>query len=134
MAKSRFKIEGIKELQHALKELPKEMKKVIRESTKEASQNFARELRADFEVDTGETIDSIKVRAMKRSRKSIGYMATIDTPYAGSVEYGTEEIEGRGSGRHSFQKNVETQAKGLENNLLKGMERETNKLRWHSPK
>lgn len=118
----------MRELQWALKEFKGEAKKIVRQELRKTAKEFQTDLKSDFEEDTGALKRKIKVRAGKRSNKRISVETIIDTPYAANIEFGTEDIEPRGSGRDSFRRNAPSESTDLEIRLLKAMERKANQL------
>jgi HK97 gp10 family phage protein len=92
-----FKISGDKELQRALNALPgKVQKKIMRGALREAAKVVAAEARARVPVETGTLRDSIKVRALKGKRGSVG--ASVESGegqfkdesfYGAFIEFGT---------------------------------------------
>lgn len=88
-----------KSINRAIKQIgDKDAKKAVRKATRASAKVFAKELKKNAPVDTGELKKSIKVRAAKRSRKYIGVNATVgldtDAFYGNFIEFGAKGPRG----------------------------------------
>jgi HK97 gp10 family phage protein len=101
-------VTGDKELDKKLAGLTlKLQKKLTRQATRKAAKEIVLPAaRANAPVDTGELEESLKVRAIKRSRNRIGHMVTVgdglgvgDTFYAAALELGTKERTQKSTGK-----------------------------------
>jgi len=90
MAKKAFIITGDKKLNRALFRLEKtEAKKIVRKAAREALRPVLSQAKANAPEDTGRLVASLKIRALKRSRKRFG--ATVQTAagnFQGETYYG----------------------------------------------
>lgn len=130
-----LEIKGIEEIVAKLQALGKTgTKKVLRKAMREALRPMLQEVKARLPVVTGEQKKNVKLRALKRSRKSFGYKVELSDPTGemGAVptEYGwhagkdKHHIEGQGNIRQAFEATKE-QTKTICNVLIKeGLEGE----------
>lgn len=98
MARLDVRLEGADELKRALLELPRVVaRKVVRQAAREAGRPIEAQAKREAPDDTGTLKRSIKLRAIKRTRKLIGVTIRTGTPtelgnpvarYAGAQEYG----------------------------------------------
>jgi HK97 gp10 family phage protein len=111
---ARISIEGGRELDRALKKLPRALaRKIIRQSLREAARPIVEEAKSRAPVLTGQMRDSLRVRAGKR-RKGQASMAVQtkdgdyagDTFYAAFYEYGTSRQPARPFMRPAFDARV----------------------------
>ena len=98
---------GIKEIDRKLKRLDAKFgKKVVRKALRTGAKMVADEARRQAPVDSGTLRSAIKVKAQKRSRKSIGINVIVGegffigkTFYAGFIEFGAPGHKMFGKGR-----------------------------------
>ena len=105
MAKVTMVLTGDKALNRKLKKLTgKDAKAVVRKATRPALKPVLQEARADAPVKTGQLKKNIKIRALPRSRSSLGSRVTSglgknansgDAFYGAFLEYGTKRIEAK---------------------------------------
>lgn len=98
MARLDVRLEGADELRRALLELPRVVaRKVVRQAAREAGRPIQKQAKREAPDDTGTLKASIKLRAIKRTKKLIGVTIRTGTPtelgnpiarYAGVQEYG----------------------------------------------
>lgn len=96
-----LEVNGIEELKKLFEEhLPSEAKKAMRMAAKEGAKIVAADAKAKVPRDTGALRQSIRVRAIKRSRVKVGSRVVTgegffkgDTYYGGFVEYGTHKMK-----------------------------------------
>lgn len=123
MADAILDVKGDKELIAALRGLePKLLKKAFRRTFRVLGKIAADATRANVPVKTGALKRSVKVRAVKRTRKgTVGVNVISGGKLAGAeyyghfVEYGTKKMAARRFMRHAYESKVaEMRAVGLE--------------------
>ncbi len=112
---AKFSITGDKKLDRKLKKLgsPKLIKKVIKKGLRNGSKPIQKEAKRNAPVGkTGQLKKNVKLRAQKRSRKSIGVNVQVgegdfkgDQFYAAFIEYGTSKMPARPFMRPAWDKN-----------------------------
>lgn len=94
MAKPGITVTGLEEVYKKLNNLPAKLRnKVLRQATKDAAKVVADTVRSLAPEATGELEHSIKVRAAKRSRTSVGYQILSTDLKAVHVEFGTSDTK-----------------------------------------
>ena len=114
-----FKLTGVKELDNALRQFePKLVKKIARKVVRKAAKPVQESAQRRVRVKTGRLKRSIKVRALKRSRKNkhrVGVRVITgegffqgSTFYGGFIEYGTKNMRKKPFMRPAMDENHET--------------------------
>lgn len=112
------KITGVKELDKAFESFePKLQKKIGRKAARAAAKPVLESARSHVPIDFGTLHDSLKIKALKRSRKN-KHIAGVrvltgeesfkgETFYGAFIEFGTSTIQGRGFMRLAHDENRE---------------------------
>jgi len=123
-----FEMTGLDAFQKKLMGMEKNLqRKVVRDAMREEMKDFQKDAKTLAPKDEGQIKKNIKVRASKRSRKSIGINVSLhkdkfkDNFYGAFQEFGTSKIKPQGFLRKSFDQNVESSTKTMELTLLKAM-------------
>lgn len=123
------KIEGIDRLMSKLRDVMKtKARKAVRKGSRPAAKIVAAKAKDLVPVDTGELKKVIKVRALPKSRKWAGAMATVKveggpTYYGGFVELGTKKMRAR----HFMRRAAELSRAAASRAFVEGMAEELNK-------
>jgi len=123
-----FEMTGLDKFQKKLMSMEKNLQhKVVRTALREEMKEFQSDAKAYAPKDDGQIKKNIKVRASKRSRKSIGINVSLhkdtfkDNYYGAFQEFGTSKIKPKGFLRQSFDSNVESSMQSMEATLIKAM-------------
>lgn len=110
---------------------PKTQRKVVRPALRAAAKVIHGEARQLVPVLSGKLMRSLKVRAQKRRRGSIGVNVQTGkkffrgpTFYGGFVEYGTKKMEGRHFMQDAFRRTAAGQREATMQAIARGIERE----------
>lgn len=123
------KITGVKEIDKALKKLePKVRKKMVRQAMRPALKPVQATAKEKCPVDTGALRDSIKVKAAKRSRRTMGVdVRSVGVPYYGPVEYGSKDRPPAGFMRNAYDTGKDKAKDDAINRIAELVEKEANK-------
>lgn len=120
-----LKITGIKELERAFKQLPKNVaKRVVRSALKKAMEPIAEDARHRAPKATGELERSIGLATARssRTRAQIGVLVSATNPHAAAQEFGTEEQPGHAYMRPAFDSGAPLAARTIEEEIAAGIE------------
>ncbi len=132
-------VTGIKEIDRKLKRLePKVQKKVLRQSMRAGLKIVQTEMKSQAPVDRGITRKSVKVRALKRSRKRIGMEVRVGANpdliahwasgepffYPAGIEYGDKDHQPNPFGRRAYTAKGEAAKNKTMIDMRDGVERE----------
>ena len=131
---AQINIQGLRELDAALAELPNRVaKRVAGNAVRAGARVIAADARQRVPVDTGELKRSITVRAGKRKRRGVltalvGFLRPTSR-YAHLVEFGTSHSSGKPLMRPALDGSGAQAVEKVKENLRAGIEREAAKLR-----
>lgn len=128
-----FDLRGDKLLIKALRELSiAGQKKVTRQGLRKGINLIRDDIKANIAVDSGALRKTVKVRAMKRSRRRIGVFVKIggplEDPYAPFVLYGTRYQVGQRTGRDAIEANRGPVLKVLQKEIWASLRKEVARL------
>jgi len=131
MAES-IRLEGFKSLSRALDKLPDRLAaKVIRSATLSGAGIIRKEARNRVSVDDGVLKKSISSKIKEKTTTSVTYSVgpTNKAFYGTFLEFGTENIRPQPFLRPAFDEKKNEAAKKIEERIMKGIEREAEKLK-----